>query len=81
MKSVMRMFADQDKGVVFFESVISLKPQKHTFIECVPVPWEQFDDMPGYFRVKTYTGYRTPSHTERRNPSSNRSSNGLSTRN
>lgn len=51
MKSVMRMFAEEDKGTVFFETVMSLKHQKHTFIECVPVPWEQFDDLPGYFKV------------------------------
>jgi hypothetical protein len=58
MKSVMRMFAEQDKGVVFYEIVLSLKPQKHTFIECVPVPWEHFDDLPGYFKVGLGTRYR-----------------------
>jgi hypothetical protein len=58
MKSVMRMFAEQDKGVVFYETVLSLKPQKHTFIECVPVPWEHFDDLPGYFKVGLGTCYR-----------------------
>jgi hypothetical protein len=52
MKSAMRMFAEEDKGVVFFETVISLKPQKHTFIECIPVPWEHFDELPAYFRVR-----------------------------
>lgn len=46
----MRMFAESDQGVVFFETVITLKHQSHTFIECVPVPWEQFDDLPGYFK-------------------------------
>lgn len=51
MKSLMRMFAELDKGVVFYETVISLKHQKHTFIECVPLPWEQFDEIPAYFRV------------------------------
>jgi hypothetical protein len=47
----MRMFADDDKGVVFYETVISLKWQKHTVIECVPLPWEQFEDIPQYFKV------------------------------
>jgi len=47
----MRMFAEEDKGVVFFETVLSLKKQKHTCIECIPVPWEQFDLLPGYFKV------------------------------
>ncbi|KAH7926464.1 hypothetical protein BV22DRAFT_1008965 [Leucogyrophana mollusca] len=50
MKSVMRMFAEEDKGVVFYETVITLKWQKHTVIECVPLPWEHFDDIPQYFK-------------------------------
>ncbi|KAI0304345.1 CwfJ C-terminus 1-domain-containing protein-like protein [Multifurca ochricompacta] len=50
MKSIMRMYAEEDKGVVFYETVISLKWQKHSVIECVPVPWEQFDVLPGYFK-------------------------------
>lgn len=51
MKSLMRMFAEDDKGVIFYETVISLKAQKHTVIECVPLPWEHFDDIPAYFKV------------------------------
>jgi len=50
MKSVMRMFAEEDKGVVFYETVVSLKSQKHTYIECIPLPWEKFDDIPAYFK-------------------------------
>ncbi|KAG1879104.1 CwfJ C-terminus 1-domain-containing protein-like protein [Suillus subluteus] len=50
MKSVMRMFAEEDKGVIFYETVISLKPQKHTCIECVPLPWDKYDDIPAYFK-------------------------------
>ncbi|KZW01458.1 hypothetical protein EXIGLDRAFT_602781 [Exidia glandulosa HHB12029] len=50
MKCLMRMFAEEDKGVVFFETVISLKKQQHTFIECVPVPWSIFEDVPAYFK-------------------------------
>jgi len=50
MKSLMQMYAEDDKGVVFYETVISLKWQKHSVIECVPVPWEQFDVLPGYFK-------------------------------
>jgi hypothetical protein len=53
MKSVMRMFAEEDKGVVFYETVLSLSKQSHTFIECVPVPWEHFDYLPGYFKVQS----------------------------
>lgn len=50
MKSLMRMFAEEDKGVVFYETVISIKSQKHTCIECVPLPWEKYDDIPAYFK-------------------------------
>ncbi len=51
MKCVMRMFAEEDQGVIFYETVISLKQQKHTCIECVPLPWNIFDIIPGYFKV------------------------------
>ncbi|KAH0832186.1 CwfJ C-terminus 1-domain-containing protein-like protein [Lanmaoa asiatica] len=50
MKSLMKMFAEEDKGVVFYETVISLKWQKHTCIECVPLPWAQYDDIPQFFK-------------------------------
>lgn len=52
MKCLMHMFAEEDQGVVFFETVISFKKQKHTCIECVPMPWSQFDLIPGYFKVR-----------------------------
>ncbi|KAF9464145.1 CwfJ C-terminus 1-domain-containing protein-like protein [Collybia nuda] len=50
MKCLMRMFAEEDQGVIFYETVISLKWQKHTCIECVPLPWEQYEVIPGYFK-------------------------------
>ncbi|KAJ7071866.1 CwfJ C-terminus 1-domain-containing protein-like protein [Mycena belliarum] len=50
MKCLMRMFAEEDKGVIFYETVISLKWQKHTCIECVPLPWTQYEDIPQYFK-------------------------------
>ncbi|OCH91871.1 hypothetical protein OBBRIDRAFT_752448 [Obba rivulosa] len=50
MKCLMRMCAEEDKGVIFYETVISLKPQKHTYIECVPLSWDQFEVIPGYFK-------------------------------
>ncbi|KIY45639.1 hypothetical protein FISHEDRAFT_48891 [Fistulina hepatica ATCC 64428] len=55
MKCVMRMFSEEDKGVVFYETVISLKWQAHTVIECVPLPWEVFDIIPGYFKESILT--------------------------
>jgi hypothetical protein len=51
----MRMFAEEDQGVIFYETVISLKWQKHTCIECVPLPWAQYEDIPGYFKVFNFT--------------------------
>lgn len=51
MKSLMKMFAEEDKGVIFYETVISLKWQKHTCIECVPLPWAQYDIIPQFFKV------------------------------
>ncbi|CAE6452803.1 unnamed protein product [Rhizoctonia solani] len=50
MKCLMRTFAEEDKGVVFYETVMSLRQQRHTVIECVPVPREQFTELPAYFR-------------------------------
>ncbi|KXN88124.1 Pre-mRNA-splicing factor cwf19 [Leucoagaricus sp. SymC.cos] len=55
MKCLMRMFAEESRGVIFYETVISLKWQKHTFIECVPLPWDQFDLIPGYFKESILT--------------------------
>ena len=52
MKCLMRMFAEEEKGVVFFETVVTFKWQKHTCIECIPLRWEQFDDIPQYFKVR-----------------------------
>ncbi|WAQ89505.1 hypothetical protein PtA15_11A194 [Puccinia triticina] len=51
MKCLMRMFSEKhDKGVVFYETVISFKHQLHTYIEVVPIPWDLFNDIPAYFR-------------------------------
>ena len=53
MKCLIRMAADNGSGYFFYETVINLKWQKHTVIECVPVPMEHFDDLPAYFRVSS----------------------------
>ncbi|GAA5837692.1 hypothetical protein JCM11251_002297 [Rhodosporidiobolus azoricus] len=49
MKTLMQMFADEDKGVVFFETITSHKYQKHSYIEAIPVPFDLFDQLPIYF--------------------------------
>jgi hypothetical protein len=51
MKCLMKMFAKENKGVLFYETILSFKQQRHTVIECVPMPAEQFQDAPAYFRV------------------------------
>jgi len=51
MKTLIQMFAEQNRGVIFYETVLSLKWQKHTYIECVPVPYDTFQDLPQYFKV------------------------------
>nr|XP_019048938.1 cell cycle control protein cwf19 [Kwoniella bestiolae CBS 10118]OCF27868.1 cell cycle control protein cwf19 [Kwoniella bestiolae CBS 10118] len=50
MKCLMRMHAQTNHGVIFFETVLSFKYQKHTYIEAIPVPFETFQDLPAYFR-------------------------------
>lgn len=51
MKTLMQCFAEEDKGVVFFESVLSIKNQRHTCIEAIPIPFNLFDTIPIYFQV------------------------------
>lgn len=51
MKCLMRMHAKDNKGVLFYETILSFKQQRHTYIEAVPVPFDQFQDCPAYFRV------------------------------
>lgn len=54
MKCLMRMFSEErDQGIVFYETVLSFKQQRHTYIEAVPLPWALFHDAPAYFRVST----------------------------
>ena len=45
------MFNEEGKGVVFYETVLNFKWQKHAYIDCVPVPYDLFEQLPGYFKV------------------------------
>ncbi|KAK4046461.1 Pre-mRNA-splicing factor cwf19 [Microbotryomycetes sp. JL201] len=59
MKTLMQMNASEhDKGVIFFESCINLKHQRHTSIECIPVPFDLFDELPSYFKASLLTNRR-----------------------
>jgi len=50
MKTLMQMFNDHGKAPLFWETVVSLKPQKHTYIEVIPLPIPSWQDAPAYFR-------------------------------
>ncbi|KAG0375794.1 hypothetical protein BGX24_008660 [Mortierella sp. AD032] len=50
MKCLIQMNAAEDKAVIFSETVINLKWQKHTVIECIPIPWQAGQAAPGYFK-------------------------------
>uniref|UniRef100_A0A0A8XZB8 Cwf19-like C-terminal domain-containing protein n=1 Tax=Arundo donax TaxID=35708 RepID=A0A0A8XZB8_ARUDO len=50
-KCLLKMFAQQDKDVVFMETVVSLARQRrHCMIECIPVPCEVSNNAPMYFK-------------------------------
>jgi hypothetical protein len=46
-KCLLQMFAQQDKDVVFMETVISLARQRR---HCIPVPCEVSNNAPMYFK-------------------------------
>lgn len=50
----MRMFHEQGKGVVFMELVKNFKQQRHTVIECIPIPYGTVEDAPMYFQVRNF---------------------------
>ena len=50
-KCLLRMFAAEDKDVVFIETVINLSTQRrHCLIECIPIPYVVAKQAPGYFK-------------------------------
>ncbi|KAG0145793.1 hypothetical protein CROQUDRAFT_93383 [Cronartium quercuum f. sp. fusiforme G11] len=56
MKCLMRMFSEKlDQGVLFYETVLTFKQQRHTYIEAVPISWDLFHDAPAYFRESIMT--------------------------
>lgn len=44
------MFHEQNKGVVFIETVVSIRAQRHTAIEAIPIPYGTYEDAPAYFK-------------------------------
>ncbi|WFD33044.1 Pre-mRNA-splicing factor cwf19 [Malassezia sp. CBS 17886] len=51
MKCLIRMAAARGASMVFFETVVSLRQQKHTYIEAVPLPADVFQEIPAYFKT------------------------------
>jgi len=49
-KFLVKMFAAQKQGCVFQEIVINLEKQRHTVIDCVPMPKDLFLDAPIFFK-------------------------------
>ncbi|CAI0543355.1 unnamed protein product [Linum tenue] len=50
-KCLIRMFAKQDKEVVFLETVIGLAQQRrHCLLECIPLPQDIAKEAPLYFK-------------------------------
>ncbi|WFC99379.1 Pre-mRNA-splicing factor cwf19 [Malassezia yamatoensis] len=51
MKCLIRMAASRGQTMVFFETVLSIRQQKHTYIEAVPIPNDVFAELPAYFKT------------------------------
>ena len=49
MKCLLRMAISRNQSMVFFETVMSVRDQKHTYIEAVPIPNDVFAQVPAYF--------------------------------
>lgn len=49
-KALVRMFSSKCKVAIFFECAISLHKFPHMYIECVPLPKEEGDVAPIYFK-------------------------------
>lgn len=50
-KSLVKMFKKQKRDIIFFELAMEFKKQRHTFIECVPLPLDLAQEAPVYFKV------------------------------
>ena len=49
-KGLTRMFSDHGNDVVFTESYMSSAKRSHAYLECIPIPKEQGDIVPMYFK-------------------------------
>lgn len=45
------MFAKEEKGVIFLETVVDLsKQRRHCLVECIPLPHDLAKEAPLYFK-------------------------------
>ncbi|WFD06962.1 Pre-mRNA-splicing factor cwf19 [Malassezia vespertilionis] len=51
MKCLFRMAAARNQSMLFFETVLSFRQQKHTYLEAVPIPLDLFQEIPAYFKT------------------------------
>lgn len=49
-KALVKMFLEDDRDCVFFETAMGLKNHPHMVLECVPLPREMGDLAPMYFQ-------------------------------
>jgi hypothetical protein len=49
-KCLLRMFHEQEKDCVFFETAMDFGRMPHAFVECVPLPRAQAANAPMYFK-------------------------------
>lgn len=61
MKSLIRMYSDQGKDVIFYENAASPQRKKHAAITAVPLSRELGETAPAYFKV---CGYNFPPSAE-----------------
>lgn len=50
MKTIMRMFHQQNKSIIFMETAMEFRKSWHTVIECIPVPHHVLDEAPIFFK-------------------------------
>jgi len=51
MKCLVRMYHDQGRDVIFYENAAAPHRRRHAAIEAVPLPLEQGEIAPAFFKV------------------------------
>jgi hypothetical protein len=48
------MFESFGRSVVFIETAFHFQKQRHTYIDCIPLPSELAQDVSLYFKVRVF---------------------------